>query len=320
KEFKLLHERDDVLREREVAVTEREVSLKEKESVLKKAAAKIEKHIDMETTRQLQAAEELDALQTQHGKLERQFTSLQARLTNLQRKRNFEETKHSGQQALATLRKQTATKDTAKSATSRQKKGGVTVSLRRLGEELYRPAKQAQGGGDNSRDIAYIQSNDPQVRFLSALIILKTDTQVDHLAHVSGTLKSELKTDGGKDMFLYYQATSTLLTHVKTTNKLMVNLVTDIYLQMAIESPLLPSFLASCSNEAWFRSVSLVWRMPSVDVKLLEKLSIILQKLSKMNSCSEMLRTMGNENPFLVLNVKSILFNLGCEKVSTMSL
>ena len=39
----------------------------------------------------------------------------------LQRKRNFEETKHSGQQALATLRKQTATKDTAKSATSRQK-------------------------------------------------------------------------------------------------------------------------------------------------------------------------------------------------------
>jgi len=48
-----------VLREREVAVTERAVSLKEKESVLKKAAAKIEKHIDMETTRQLQAAEEV---------------------------------------------------------------------------------------------------------------------------------------------------------------------------------------------------------------------------------------------------------------------
>ena len=39
----------------------------------------------------------------------------------LQRKRNFEETKHSGQQALVTLRKQTATKDTAKAATSRQK-------------------------------------------------------------------------------------------------------------------------------------------------------------------------------------------------------
>ena len=51
------------------------------------------------------------------------------------------------------------------------------MSLRRLGEELYRPAKQTQGGGDSSRDIAYIQSNDPQVRFLSALIILKTDTQ-----------------------------------------------------------------------------------------------------------------------------------------------
>ena len=48
-----------------------------------------------------------------------------------------------------------------------------------------------------------------------------THVTVDHLAHVSGTLKSELKTDGGKDMFLYYQATSTLLTHVKTTNKVV---------------------------------------------------------------------------------------------------
>ena len=58
------------------------------------------------------------------------------------------------------------------------------MSLRRLGEELYRPAKQILSGGDNGpqdgvrhRDLTYIQSSDLPVRFVSALIILKTDTQ-----------------------------------------------------------------------------------------------------------------------------------------------
>lgn len=56
----------------------------------------------------------------------------------------------------------------------------------------------------------------------------------------------------------------------------------DIYLQMSMESAALPSFLDSCSTETWFRTVSMAWRMPAVDEKVLEKLSIILQKLSKM--------------------------------------
>ena len=56
----------------------------------------------------------------------------------------------------------------------------------------------------------------------------------------------------------------------------------DIYLQMSMESSLSRLFLESCSGEAWFRSVCLVWRMPGTDNKLLEKLSILLQKLSKI--------------------------------------
>ena len=81
----------------------------------------------------------------------------------------------------------------------------------------------------------------------------------------------------------YYRCLLILFIYLRfCSSQLLVNLVTDIYLQMAIESPLLPNFLMSCSNEAWFRSVSLIWRMPSVEVKLVEKMSIILQKLSKM--------------------------------------
>ena len=58
----------------------------------------------------------------------------------------------------------------------------------------------------------------------------------------------------------------------------------DIFLQMSADSPFQQTFLESCSNEACFRTVAMVLRAPSQDNKLLEKLSIILQKLSKIRS------------------------------------
>ena len=56
----------------------------------------------------------------------------------------------------------------------------------------------------------------------------------------------------------------------------------DLFLQMSSDSPFLTSFLESCSNETWFRTVAMVLRAPRQDNKLLERLSIVLQKLSKI--------------------------------------
>lgn len=62
----------------------------------------------------------------------------------------------------------------------------------------------------------------------------------------------------------------------------LVNIAIDILLQMSMESSLLPQFLHTCSNEVWFRAVTVLFRSPSTDEKQVEKLSIILQKLSKI--------------------------------------
>ena len=56
----------------------------------------------------------------------------------------------------------------------------------------------------------------------------------------------------------------------------------DIYLQLSMESTQLTAFLETCSNELWFRTVANVWKLSGTDCKVQEKLSIILQKLSKL--------------------------------------
>lgn len=60
----------------------------------------------------------------------------------------------------------------------------------------------------------------------------------------------------------------------------------DIFLQMSTDSPFQQPFLETCSTETWFRTIAMVLRAPSQDSKLLEKLSIILQKLSKFRYLS----------------------------------
>lgn len=84
--------------------------------------------------------------------------------------------------------------------------------------------------------------------------------------------------------------TSAVLKSIKhNRNKLLflvlqpfMNPAMDIFLQMSTDSPFLPPFLESCSNETWFRTVAMVLRAPRQDIKLLERLSIVLQKLSKI--------------------------------------
>lgn len=217
-------------------------------------------------------------------------------------------------------------------------KSNLSSTFRRLGEELYRsktvrfydtdpytindltasPVKT-----EKNKEGIYFRSSNLHARLLSSLIILRTLSQVDLLAHVFDVLKADLKSDVAKELFLYYQGTTVVLQYLKPVNKAFMGPAMDIFLQMSTDSPFLPPFLESCSNETWFRTVAMVLRAPRQDEKLLERLSIVLQKLSKMRSnkrffevytitgiIQELLRGCSNEQAFLALNLKSIMYNL----------
>ncbi|XP_035681532.1 coiled-coil domain-containing protein 138-like [Branchiostoma floridae] len=216
----------------------------------------------------------------------------------------------------------------------------LSATYRRLGEELYRPTvvrftegEKSPGGtvhsprGGKPRTGVYFKSGNLQVRLLSALIVLKTLLQVDYLAHVFEVLRNDLRLEKCKELFLHYQGVQVILPFVKGGNKALMGSAVDVLLQLSTESAVLPRFLDSCSNESWFRACALLLRTPNLDIKLLEKLSIILQKLSKIkankkyfevftigNMLHEMYRTCDPQQEFLALNLRSILHNLGMLK------
>lgn len=217
-------------------------------------------------------------------------------------------------------------------------KSSLSSTLRRLGEEMYRAktVRFSDTGPDSLplspvkpekvKDTIYFRSTNLHVRLLSSFIILKTLSQVDLLAHVFDVLRNDLKSDIAKELYLYYQATPVILMYLKPVNKAFMGAAMDIFLQMSSDSVFQQPFLEGCSNETWFRTIAMVLRAPSQDYKVLEKLSIILQKLSKMKSnrkyfevytivaiIQELLRGCATEQAFLALNLKSILFNLTAE-------
>lgn len=53
---------------------------------------------------------------------------------------------------------------------------------------------------------------------------------VDHLAHVFDFLRSELKQEAGKQLFITYQATPVILYHLKPINK-----VHDVLIALCFE-------------------------------------------------------------------------------------
>ncbi|XP_043852316.1 coiled-coil domain-containing protein 138 [Dromiciops gliroides] len=215
----------------------------------------------------------------------------------------------------------------------------MTATMRRLGEELFKGV--TKGTHDASPELfvatkpktaVFFKSPNLPLRFLSTLIVLKTVTQVDYLAQAFDSLCLDLKIDEGKALFLEYQAVPVLLSHLKITNKGLLSNVMDSLLQMTVESRFLQPFLEACSNVLFFRTCSVLLRHPKLDLQILEKLSIILQKLSKIKSnkklfelftlhllLQEIQRTANPEHIFLCINLNSTLFNLGLIKCSSLA-
>ncbi|XP_075708770.1 coiled-coil domain-containing protein 138 [Rhinoderma darwinii] len=212
----------------------------------------------------------------------------------------------------------------------------LTSTIRRLGEEtfkgvVYNPVEESMTG-DKPRSVAFFKSNNFPLRFISTLVILKTVTQVDYLAQALDTLCMDLKSDEGRSLFLEYQAVPIVVDLLHVSNRGLVNSVLDILLQLSMETRFLQPFLESCSTESFFCTCASLLKDPKVDVQILEKLSIVLQKLSKVRSnkklfeifsipqvIQELQRTANPDHAFLVINLNSILFHLGFAKTRALS-
>uniref|UniRef100_A0A8D2DI46 Coiled-coil domain containing 138 n=1 Tax=Sciurus vulgaris TaxID=55149 RepID=A0A8D2DI46_SCIVU len=215
----------------------------------------------------------------------------------------------------------------------------MTSTLRRLGEDIFKGVV-IKGIQDNSSEhsvenkpktAAFFKNSNLPLRFLSTLIVLKTVTQADYLAQAFDSLCLDLKTDEGKTLFLEYQAVPVILGHLRISSKGLLSNVIDSLLQMTVESKSLQPFLEACSNTLFFRTCSVLLRTPKLDLQILEKLSIILQKLSKIKSnkklfelftihlmLQEIQRTTHPEHAFLCINLNSTLFNLGLTKCNSL--
>ncbi|KAL7983838.1 hypothetical protein Chor_000714 [Crotalus horridus] len=211
----------------------------------------------------------------------------------------------------------------------------MTSTMRRLGEDLFKgvvPKENQHNSSEHATDskpkaASFFKSCSLSLRVVSTLIIIKVVTQADYLAQAFDSLCIDLKTEEGKVLFLDYQAVPIILTHLRMSRKGLLSNAIDSLLQMTTESRYLNRFLEACSNELFFRTCSVLLRSFNLDIQLLEKLSILLQKLSKIKSnkkmfelftlhlmIQELLRTAHPDHTFLCINLNSILFNLGLIK------
>lgn len=208
-------------------------------------------------------------------------------------------------------------------------KSVLVSTLRRIGEELYKPEiiKQPDAKLDmkknKSKAQIYVRSLNLDERMLSALIILKTISRADYLSHTFDVLKSDLRGEEGKRLFILHNGVQVILPFMKPKNKVLLEFAVDVILQMSMESDVVAEFLTRCSTSDFFNVCTNLLQEKGLELKILEKLSIILQRLSKIRSnrryfeafqlvpvMQELLRQHDSDNAFLSLNLRSVLVNL----------
>ncbi|XP_051762538.1 coiled-coil domain-containing protein 138-like isoform X3 [Ctenopharyngodon idella] len=203
----------------------------------------------------------------------------------------------------------------------------LTSTLRRLGEEVSR------GSCDPARPRAcpLFKSSCLHTRFLCSLIVIKTISQghpclgkLDVLAQAVDVVSCAVRTDEGQTLFLEYRALPAVLALLRGGSPGLLAPSIDVLLQMSSESRMLSAFLDQCSTEDFFRCASLFLRNPRLEPALMEKMLMLLQKLSSVRKnkrlfevsslhllLQEMHRTADRSQAFLNINLSSILLNLG---------
>ncbi|XP_030333003.1 coiled-coil domain-containing protein 138 isoform X2 [Strigops habroptila] len=216
----------------------------------------------------------------------------------------------------------------------------MTSTMRRLGEDIFKGvvikgnphSSSEQSTETKSKSAAFFKSSYMPLRFLSTLIVLKTVTQVDYLAQAFDSLRTDLKTDEGKALFLEYDCVPIILSHLKVSSRGLLSSALDGLLQMTTESGFVQPFLEACSNESFFRTCSLLLRSSKLETQILEKMCVMLQKLSRIKSNKKMFemftlhqmiqelhRTTNPDHVFLCINLNSILLNLGLSRSNSLT-
>ncbi|XP_008282407.1 coiled-coil domain-containing protein 138 [Stegastes partitus] len=212
----------------------------------------------------------------------------------------------------------------------------LSATLRRIGEEVSKPAAQSTAPRSVDPDLPescadtpgpfrswpLYQSPCPHTRVLSTLIILRTITQVDVLAQALENLRTELMCEDSRGLFIHYGGLHVLLTTLRA-GRTGLDTPIDVLMRLCEQSRYLNSFLEACSCEEFFRAASQLLKNPRLELPSLEKLSILLQKLSgirrnrrlfELSSLRHQIQELHhNTDPahtFLCLNLRSILHNL----------
>ncbi|CAL8266843.1 unnamed protein product [Lota lota] len=218
----------------------------------------------------------------------------------------------------------------------------LSSTLRRIGVQVSTHPPQDNDSGDGvlpgsrgnngppHRGSALYHSPCPHTRVLSALIALHTVTQADLLAQALGSLRSQLRSEGSRGLFLQYGGLGVLLRLLRTSSRGGLHGPVDILMQLSAQSRFLDPFLGACSCADFFSTISQLLQQPHLDLPLLENLSILLQKLSNIREnhrlfersslsllLQEMQRTSDPSCTFLRLNLGSILLNLTCNNTCT---
>lgn len=206
----------------------------------------------------------------------------------------------------------------------------LSATVRRIGEEVSKPRRHlhfedpdaAEEPGRCRKRVLY-QSPCPETRMLSVLLVLRSVTQADVLAQVLDSLRSDLMQEENRGLFLHHGGVSELLSVLRSGRGGLQAAVVDVLMQLTQQSSYLKSFMEACSCDEFFHTVSQILRSPHLELDLLEKMCILLQKLStirknhrlfKASSLHQQIQNLqrryGPTHTFLCLNLTSILHNL----------
>nr|XP_046259922.1 coiled-coil domain-containing protein 138-like isoform X2 [Scatophagus argus] len=213
----------------------------------------------------------------------------------------------------------------------------LSATLRRIGEEVSKipahltvphsedpdlPKTCSRAAGEARRSWPLYRSPCPHTRTLSTLIVLRTVTQADVLAQALESLHTQLMSEDSRGLFIHYGGVCVLLSMIRA-GRGGLHTPVDILMQLTEQSRYLNLFLDACSCEEFFRTVSQLLKHPRLELPSLEKLSILLQKLSSIRKnrrffelsslhlqIQELYHKANHTHTFLCLNLRSILHNL----------
>ncbi|KAK5861298.1 hypothetical protein PBY51_022705 [Eleginops maclovinus] len=204
----------------------------------------------------------------------------------------------------------------------------LSATLRRIGEEVSKtPAQLAVLQSEDPdrtpcRSRPLYCSPHPHTRILSTLIILRTVTQADVLAQALDSLCTELMSEESRGLFIHCGGVCVLLSMLRAGHGGLHTPV-DILMQLTEQSRFLTPFLEACSCEEFFRTAAQLLKSPRLELPTLEKISILLQKLSTIRKnrhlfersslhlqIQELNHKANRTHNFLCLNLRSILHNL----------